>query len=241
MKEKSFEDYSKNFYNLCLKKKNYKKESEVVKSLIKFFQKKPSKTLLDAGCGIGEHLKYLSKNFRCVGIDINKDAIEIAKTNVLNADFKVANLIKFDLNKNFDVLICLFSSVSYVQTFDNLVKALKNFYIHLKNKGLLIIEPWMFKKEFNRWYLGFDAFSDKKVKFIRFTLSKVVKSKWLLIMHYFIEEDGKIKHFREVHELLNLDCQDYIKALNTAGFKEVKFLNKKFWEGNRGLFIATKY
>jgi SAM-dependent methyltransferase len=239
MKEKSFRQYSKYYYDFYSKKKNYKKESEVVKRLIKLFQKKPSRTLLDAGCGTGEHLKYLSKDFRCVGMDINKDAIEIAKKNV-DADFKVADMIRFDLNKKFDVLICLFSSIGYVQTFDNLVKTLKNFYNQMEDGGLLIVEPWMFKKDFNRLYLGFDKLLDENAKFVRMTMSKIVKSRWLLIMHYLVKEDGKIKHLKEVHRMLALNSQDYVKALNIAGFREIKFLNKKFWEGNRGFFIVNK-
>jgi trans-aconitate methyltransferase len=131
MKEKSFKDYSKYYYNLYSKKKNYKKESEVVRGLIKQLQKRPVKTLLDVGCGTGEHLKYLSKDFKSIGMDVNKDAIKIAKSNVPDADFKVADMIEFDFKKKFDVLICLFSAVAYVQTFDNLIKTLKNFYKHI--------------------------------------------------------------------------------------------------------------
>jgi len=240
MKEKSFRDYSKYYYYLYSKKKNYKKEAEIIRNIIKLFQKKASKTLLDAGCGSGDHLKYLSKDFKCLGMDINKDAIEIARKNVTKADFKVSDMIKFDLKRDFDILICLFSAIAYVQTLDNLLKTLQNFYNHLEDKGLLIIEPWIFKKDFKKWYLGFDTLSDKEVKFVRFTLSKIVESKWLLIMHYLVREDGKVKCFKETHELLALNCEDYIKALKLVGFKKVRFLNKKLWEGNRGLFIAIK-
>jgi hypothetical protein len=88
--------------------------------------------------------------------------------------------------------------------------------------------------------VGFDTLSDKRVKFVRITLSRIENSKWLLIMNYLIKDNGNVKHFKEVHKLLALNCQDYIRALRMTGFKEAKFLNKEFWKGNRGLFIATK-
>ena len=239
MKGKALRIYAKYYDQIYLTKKHYQKEAEIVKGVIKQFEKKQSRTLLDVGCGTGEHLKYLSSDFQCTGIDINRTMIKTAKNKVPNARFKVANMINFRLKERFDVIVCLFSSIGYVQTFNNLVKTLENFHEHLNDKGLVIVEPWIFKKDFKkRIYL--DTYEDEKVKLVRMATSRIVRSKWLILMHYLIGEKGEIRHVREIHKMLALDYRDYIKTSESTRFKDIKFLKEKLWDGCRGLFIATK-
>jgi len=240
MKGNVFRSYAKHYDQIYLKKKDYRKEAEVVKDIIKQFEKRQSKTLLDIGCGTGEHLKYLTLDFQCTGIDINRDMIGIAKNKVPNAKFKVADMVNFRLKERFDVTICLFSSIGYVENFNNLVKTLENFYKHLNKEGLVMVEPWIFKKDFKKGYVGLDTYEDEKVKLARMSTSKIMGSKWLIFMHYLIGEKGEIRYFEELHKMLALDYQDYIKAFESSGLKNVKFLKENLWDGCRGLFIATK-
>ena len=46
------------------------------------------------------------------------------------------------LGRRFDVITCLFSTIGYVKTYQNLAKTLRNFADHLRPGGLLLIEPW---------------------------------------------------------------------------------------------------
>jgi SAM-dependent methyltransferase len=66
-----------------------------------------SKTILDAGCGMGDLLPYLytkSTSFSYLGVDKNKGFIEIAKKRYEGHDFKVAD--PFDKKVgNFDIVI----------------------------------------------------------------------------------------------------------------------------------------
>ena len=239
MKGNALRSYAKYYDQIYLTKKDYQKEAETVKGIIKQFEKKQTKTLLDVGCGTGEHLKYLSLDFQCTGIDINRTMIKSAKNKVPNAKFKVANMINFRLKEKSDVIVCLFSSIGYVQTFNNLVKTLENFYRHLNEKGLVIVEPWIFKKDFKKG-IYLDTYEDEKIKLVRMATSKSARSKWLIFMHYLIGEKGEIRYVRELHKMLALDYQDYIKAFESTRFKDIKFLKEKLWDGCRGLFIATK-
>ena len=196
--------------------------------------------MLDVGCGTGEHLKYFSLGFNCTGLDINRRMIETAKNKVPEAKFKVANMIGFRLRSRFDVIVCLFGSVGYVQSFNNLVKALDNFYRHLNDTGLVILEPWVFKKDFKKAHISLDTYEDDKLKFVRMARSRISRSTWLIHMHYLVGKKGEIKHFSEVHKMLALDYQDYVKAFDQAGFKDTKYLTENLWDGCRGLFVGTK-
>ena len=240
MRENDFESYVRYYDKIYLKMKDYEKEAKVVKDIIKQFEKKQSKTLLDVGCGTGEHLKCLSLDFQCTGIDINRNMIKTAENKVSNAKFKVANMTNFRLRERFDVILCLFRSIGYVQDFNNMVKTLENFYRHLNGEGLAMVEPWIFKEDFKRGFIGLDTYEDEKLKLARMATSRIVRAKWLVFMHYLIGEKGKIRYVKELHEMLALDYEDYVKAFKLAGFKNVKFLKENLWNGCRGLFIATR-
>jgi ubiquinone/menaquinone biosynthesis C-methylase UbiE len=220
--------------------KDYEKEAEIVKNVVRRFEKKQSNALLDVGCGTGEHLRYLSSDFRCMGIDINKDMIRIAERKVSNVRFKVADMTNFRLKEKFDVITCLFSSIGYVQNFNNVVKTFGNFLKHLSTDGLVLVEPWVFKKDFRKNHIGLDIYKNEKLRLARMSTSRIAKSKWLIFMHYLVGENGKIRYFQETHEMLALDYEDYLKAFQMAGFSNVDFLKDNVWDGCRGLFVAYK-
>jgi len=157
------------------------------------------------------------------GVTTKKDSAR-ARDKVPNARFKVANMIDFRLGERFDVITCLFSAIGHVQTFDNLVRTIKNFYNHSVEKGLVIVEPWIFKKDFIKGYMGLNTHEDENSKLARMATSKMTESKWIVYMHYLVGEKGKIKHFTEIHEMLASDCKDYVEAFKSAGFTNVKYL-----------------
>jgi ubiquinone/menaquinone biosynthesis C-methylase UbiE len=238
MNEDDFRVFADHYDQLYLERKNYEMEAKTVKAIIREPESKKARTLLDVGCGTAEHLKYLSADFHCTGVDINHKMIEAARSKVPEATFQVANMINLRLKNKFDVIICLFSSIGYVQTFSNLVKTLGNFHTHLNNEGLVIVEPWVFRKDFKQGHISLDTYEHDQTKFVRMARSKISGSKWLVFMHYLVGKNGEIKYVREVHRMLALDYPDYIRAFQSAGFDDVKYLTEGLWDGCRGLFVA---
>ncbi len=233
---KVFAEYYDRFY---LRRKDYENEAKIVKNIIRA-ERKEAKALLDVGCGTGEHLKYFSPSFQCMGLDINSWMIEAARRKVPDAKFKVANMIDFSLKERFDIIVCLFSAIGYVQTFSNLRKTLQNFRKHLNESGRVIVEPWVFKKDFKQGHLSLDTYENENTKFARMATSRITRSKWLIYMHYLFGEKGEIKYFTEIHKMLAADCPDYVEAFKLAGFKDIKYLTEDLWDHCRGLFVATR-
>lgn len=240
MKKRKFDIFGKYYDQIYLKMKDYEAEAKTTEDVIGRFEKRQSRTLLDVGCGTGEHLKCFTRNFQCTGVDIDSNMVKAAKRKVPNARFKVANMINFKLNKRFDVIVCLFSAIGYVKSPNNLAKTLENFHLHLNPEGLAIVEPWVFKKDFKKGFVGLDTYEDDELKLARMATSKMVKSQWLVFMHYLLGQKGKIGYFTEIHEMLAADHEDYIQAFEDAGFREITFVKEGLWNGSRGLFIATK-
>ena len=86
------------YYDLIYSWKNYKKEVNKIEKLIKEYKKSDGIKLLDVACGTGKHLEYFKENFSCTGIDLNEEMISIARNNISDVDFKLADMINFDLN-----------------------------------------------------------------------------------------------------------------------------------------------
>ncbi|MGD0977760.1 MAG: methyltransferase domain-containing protein [Candidatus Bathyarchaeia archaeon] len=198
MDEHNLHTFAKYYDQIYLKRNDYKSESEVVQNIIKRFKRKPSKTLLDVGCGTGEHLKYLSQNFRCTGLDISRDMINTARAKVPNARFEVADMIDFRLQDRFDVITCLFSSIGYVQNLGNLARTLRNFYDHLTNDGLALVEPWVFKKDFRKGNFAIDTYEDERIKLARMGTSKLTELRRLVHFHY-LRARACIRLTRKIH------------------------------------------
>lgn len=235
-----FEIYAE-YYDQIYSKKNYEYEAEVVKRLITKFESVKSATLLDVGCGTGEHLRYLSKDFQCTGVDVNRRIIDVAKSKLPHVEFEIADMVNFRLESKFDVIICLFSAIGYVRNFRNLVRTLQNFRKHLNDHGLVLLEPWIFKKDFKKGHISLDSYEENGVKLVRMGTSEIAKSRWLIHMHYLLGKNGQIRYIKETHMMLALEFRDYDEAFKLAQLRNVRFLEDNLWNGCRGLFVATKH
>jgi len=240
MGKADFRTFAEYYDRLYSRRKDYENEAEIIRKIIKEYGMRKPTTLLDVGCGTGEHLKHLSRHFQCTGLDIDRRMIEEARGKVPRARFIVANMVNFRRNCKFNVIISMFSSIGYVQTYENLVKTLENLHRYLKDDGLVLMEPWVFKKDFKKGHISLDTYEDEKVKFTRMVRSQIVGSKWLIFMHYLVGKNGKINYFTEVHEMLALDYSDYKSAFEKTGFEDVEYKTENLWDGCRGLFIAIK-
>jgi SAM-dependent methyltransferase len=240
MRGNEFHTFARYYDQIYLKRNDYKKESKLVRGIIRQFERKPSKTLLDVGCGTGEHLKYLSESYDCAGLDISREMIKAAKLKVSNARFKIADMINFRLKEKFDVIICLFSSIGYAQSFKNLVTTFDNFHKHLSEEGLVLVEPWVFKKDARVGTISIDTYDAENAKVLRMGTSRLTKSRWLVHFHYLTGINGRIKYEKETHKMILADYEDYVKAFNLSGYSQIKFLGENEWTRSRGLFVAMK-
>ncbi len=239
MKENDFRTFTEYYDQLYSQMKNYEKEAETVSNVIRKFEHRQTKTLLDVGCGTGEHMKHLASDFKCTGIDINKGMIKIAKSKVPKAEFKVADMTDFSWKDKFDVIISLFSAVGYLKDFDSLVKTFGNMRRHLNDEGLVIIEPWVFKEDFKKGHVSLDTIQDEKLKFARMAASRITGSRWIIAMHYLVGREGKVNYFKETHTMLAIGYSDYIEAFKRAGFRNARYVTEKLWKNCRGLFVAS--
>jgi ubiquinone/menaquinone biosynthesis C-methylase UbiE len=227
------------YYDLIYSGKNYKKEADKIMKLIHKYKKSTDKDLLEVACGTGHHLHYFKDKFACFGIDINEGMLSIAKKKIPSVNFKKANMIDFKINKKFDIITCLFSSIGYIKTHENLRKTINNFASHLKNGGVVIIEPWFTKFAYKPGYPHMITYESKELKIARLCVSRVKGNLSILDMNFLVaEKDKGVKYFIDKHELGMFEVNETLKMMKDAGLK-AKFLKNGLIE-ERGLFVGVK-
>ncbi|MFW9878127.1 MAG: class I SAM-dependent methyltransferase [Candidatus Thorarchaeota archaeon] len=227
------------YYDLIYSWKDYKKEVNIIKKLIKKYKKSDGNKLLDVACGTGKHLEYFKESFSCTGIDLNEEMINVAKNNISGVDFRSADMMNFDLNNKFNVITCLFSSIGYVKTYNNLEKAIINFANHLKSGGVVIIEPWFSKSTYQVGHLGMTTYDGVDIKIARLNTTALENDLSVMEMHYLIlERDNDVKYFVDRHEVGLFEVARILEIMDNAGFK-TEFLKNGLREG-RGLYIGIK-
>jgi SAM-dependent methyltransferase len=133
---------SAQFYDALYAGKDYAKAAARLQTLIR--ERLPrATTLLDVGCGTGRHLAFLRGQYRLVeGLDLNPDLLAIARSRLPGVALHCADMASFDLEKKFDVVICLFSAIAYVESAERMRQSIAAMSRHLEPDGLLIVEPW---------------------------------------------------------------------------------------------------
>ncbi len=89
-----------------------------------------NRKILDIGCGTGTELKILSRFGQVTALDINEQALELAKQN--NCQIILADIEKYDLDNNYYDAVCCFDILEHLE---NDQRAIKNIFNSLKSKG----------------------------------------------------------------------------------------------------------
>ena len=226
---------STEFYDLVYSFKDYVEESRKIRELIRAEHLK-AKSILDVACGTAEHAKHLASEFTISGIDLEADFIEIARRKIPEGRFSIADMRDFELDRKFDVVMCLFSSIGYLCSKAEVVNALSCFRDHLAVGGIIIVEPWFTPSE---WKVGgvkmIPPVDKPELKIVRMNISEQVGNFSKLKFHYLVGQPSGISYFQEDHTLALYTVEEMLKCFAEAGLN-VKHDPEGIF--GRGLYIA---
>ena len=152
--------------------KNYSDETGKVAAWIKKVLP-DAQSLLDVACGTGEHDRFLSSDYHVDGIDLNPEFLRIAKVKNPAGQYCVANMINFDLDRRYDVVICLFSSIGYVQTLENLHATLASFHHPSTREELCLLSRGFTPEAWKTGRLHLTTLDEDQLKVCRMNISKI--------------------------------------------------------------------
>ena len=196
-----------------------------------------ARTLLDVGCGTGEHARRLAADtFLVDGIDLDPVFIRIARDKHPAGDFTVGDMADFHLGRSYDALLCLFSSIGYVRTLERLESALRCFGEHLADDGVMLVEPWFPPGFMTDGMVGRNEAARDGVRITRLARTEIDGRISRLHFDYEISDARGVRHAREVHELGLFTVEEQLAAFDRVGL-HARFEPAGFCD--RGLFVAT--
>ena len=207
---------SAHIYDAVYSFKDYAAESARIHTLIE--ERSPgASTLLDVACGTGKHLEQLRTWYEVSGLDLDPVLLEIAKDRLGDVELHRGDMTAFSLDRRFDVVTCLFSSIGYVATIERLGGAIAAMAAHLDPGGVLIVEPWLTP---DAWVVDRPhllSVDEPDLKIARMTISGREGRLAIMNFEYLIGTPAGIETFSERHAAALFTDEEYRQAFAAAG------------------------
>jgi SAM-dependent methyltransferase len=204
-------------YDLVYSGKDYAAEAALVHDRVAA-RRPDSRTLLDVACGTGRHLEQFQRWYQVVGVDLDRNLLDIAGERLPRVALHMGDMRDFELSRTFDVVTCLFSSIGYVGTPAEMERAIANMARHLNDGGVLVVEPWLTPETFQPRFPGrILVHEDATVQVVRASVARTDGRTSEIDFHYLIAEPGKIEHRTETHTMGLFTHDEYRSAFARAG------------------------
>ena len=197
--------------------KNYLAEAALVDQIIQGHNEGAA-SLLDVACGTGAHLRHLRIRYEVVGLDLDPGMLERAGEAVPGVTLVEGDMRTFRLAQRFDAVVCLFSSIGYMGSEQELAAAIGNMAAHLSAGGVLVIDGWIRP---DAWIdpgtVHAEAARGDGVAAARVGKSRRDGNKTYLELHHLVGTLDGIEHLVDHHELTLFTDGQYQDAFRRAG------------------------
>lgn len=227
---------SARYYDKLYGNKDYPGEADKLVSLIRENLRSGGNRLLDVACGTGRHIEHFKEHFEVEGLDINPDLLSLARQRDPGVPFYQGDMTTFDLGRTYDVITCLFSSIGYLKTLEQVARAVACMVRHLAPGGLLIIEPWFTPGAWRPGTVHALFIDEPELKIARVNTSGAEGRLSYFDLHYLVGTPEKTEHFVERHELGLFETDEMRGVLEAAGL--VVYYDTEGLTG-RGLFLGS--
>ncbi len=198
--------------------KDYAAEATAISTLVRAAHPTAS-TILDVGCGTGEHAFHLRKShgFAVDGLDLDPGLLAVAREKMPDARFFEGDMAAFELGHRYDVVMCLFSSIGYLQTLERVTTALRCFRSHLAEAAVIVVEPWFAPGVLRDGPGSTRRAEADGVRVERASHTTVEGRFSTLIFNYRFEDASGVQVAREVHQLGLFTHEEMMASFREAG------------------------
>ncbi|MRR38063.1 class I SAM-dependent methyltransferase, partial [bacterium] len=150
-KDRPFNRCYSDEYDLLYQEKNYEAECDMIEEAFRRFSKRRVRSILDLGCGTGNHAIPLSnRGYRVTGVDRSQDMLRHARSKAARMtpriphppSFVAGDLRSLKLHRQFDAALMMFAVLGYQVTNQDALDALENVRRHLRPGGIFIFDYW---------------------------------------------------------------------------------------------------
>jgi len=200
--------------------KDYGAEAERIHALLEARGVGERSSVLDAACGTGSHLAPLRPWYEVSGFDLSEAMLEVARRKLPGVSLFAADLKSFTVERPVDGLLCLFSSIAYLRSRDELLSAARSFAAALRPGGVLLLEPFVAPADFVSGRPFLQTFDGEDLKCARVSISHVEGDRAVIDFGWLVVRRGQpaIEHFVERHDLWLCPYETITECLEQAGF-----------------------
>ncbi|MGI5175058.1 class I SAM-dependent DNA methyltransferase [Dactylosporangium sp. CA-152071] len=205
--------------------KDYQREAYDITDLIR--RRNPAAdSLLDVACGTGLHLSHFRHSFAHVeGLELAEPMRKAAVDRLDGVAVHVGDMRDFRLTRTFGAVTCLFSSIGYARSVQELNQTLTCLAAHLEPGGVLVLEPWFTPSQWISGPVDTGTAADGRRHLTRMCVSHHAGTTSTLTMHYLLgEPDTGIRHWSEEHTLTLFTDEQYRSAIRQAGLRDVQWI-----------------
>ncbi|MCP3759040.1 class I SAM-dependent methyltransferase [Streptomyces sp. TBY4] len=221
--------------------KDYRAEAALVRELVELRAAvaPAAGSLLDVACGTGSHLAELTGLFgEAAGVDLSAEMLAIAARTNPGIPLTQGDMRDFRLGRSFTAVTCMFSSVGYLESAEDLNSAVRNLADHLAPGGVLVVEPWWFPQNFLPGWVGADVVRTDGRTIARVSHTVRAGRASRMEVHYTVADSGTgVEHFTDTHVMTLFEQSEYEEAFRRAGL-ESEYLRHELY--GPGLFVATR-
>jgi len=223
------EDYSKSFttiapyYDSLMSFIDYPSWVSYIETILRL-NRIQGKIILDLACGTGVCLElWWKKEYEVIGLDMSISMLHVCKnrfSNRINNGICLINgdMRKFALAKKLPIITCLYDSLNYLLTEEDLLKCFQSVYEALEDNGIFIFDM---NTEFClRFEWGNNTFHrhDENIHSIWTNSFNPINSISSLKITINIKKDGNIKTIKEFHKERGYSLVTIADILSDAGF-----------------------
>ncbi|HNI44424.1 MAG: class I SAM-dependent methyltransferase [Chitinophagales bacterium] len=238
MTPKTQKPYSHAFwYDLTYEWKNYAHDSQILQDIIAQYQQSKGNSILEVACGTGNYISHFLPKYQMTGVDLSEDMLAVARQKFPNVEFYQNDMRNFSLPQEFDVVMCLFSSIAYLGEAD-LLPTIANFAKHTRQGGLVIVEPFVDPDKVNPKHLHFLKVEKPDVLISRHSVAQREDNKLILNFHFLVTTEQSTSYFQEKHITTLFEPQVMQQTFEQCGLQTYRFENGLM--PDRSLFVGVK-
>ena len=195
--------------------------------------------MLDVACGTGRHLELFTE-FDRVGLDLDPGMLDVARMRCPDVPLFERDMVELDpeeLGAPFDVVACLYAAIAYLQSEDDLRRAIGGMVDCLGVGGVLLIEPFIEVEDYRPDHLHVIQAEEEGLKVVRMSETRLEGQRFTIDFHYLQGEGGKVRHFTETHVTTLFSRAQIMSAMEDAGLVDV---HRKDDFSPRGLMVGRR-
>jgi ubiquinone/menaquinone biosynthesis C-methylase UbiE len=230
---------SADVYDIIYQWLPYAEQADRIAELVR--ERRPeARSLLEVACGTGRYLVELQRHFSVIeGLDVEAAMLDIARERLPDVPLHEGDMRTFDVGRTFDVVVCLFSSIGYMTTREDLTAALRNMRRHLVPGGVMVIDPWFTPDAWIDGHVGGSLERGEDVVVGRLSHGTVDGTVSVMDAHHLVGRQGRgVEHYVERHVMGLFTDEQYVEVFGELGLDAERLDDLAWMDRNRYVAVA---